>query len=83
MLKYNAGLLIGSIVLFTGTLAFASFQYDGAPSPDEPSQSTRKGGDMRVSYYGHRRMNRAIRRSSRQGSMHNRTYRGGGLHGGK
>ncbi len=79
MLKYNLALIAGSLVLFGSAVAVASFQFDGAPDRNTDSQSTRKNGDMVIFYHG--RSYRAL--SSRRGSVSNRSFRGGGLRGGK
>lgn len=79
MLKYNMALLIGSATLFTAAIAMASIETDGAPPRDENRTYTRKSGDMVIFYNG--RGYRSL--STRRGSLHNRSYRGGGLRGGK
>lgn len=79
MLKYNVSLLIGCGVLFFGTIAAATFHYDGAPDRHTDGTETRKNGDMVVMYHGG--TYRAL--SARRGSALNRTYMGGGLRGGK
>ena len=79
MLKYNLSLLAGSAVLFAASIAAASFHYDGAPDRDEDKRVTAKNGDMIIFYHG--RSYRSM--SSRRGGAFNRSYRGGGLRGGK
>lgn len=79
MLKHNLSLLIGCGVLFVGSIAAASFHYDGAPSRNSDQTETRKSGDMVILYHGG--TYRAL--SARRGSAINRSYVGGGLRGGK
>lgn len=79
MLKHNLALIAGSLVLFGSAIAVAAYDFDSTPPPDEDRQYSRKSGDMVVFYRG--RSYRAL--SGRRGSVHNRPFRGGGLHGGK
>lgn len=79
MLKHNLALIAGSLVLFGSTLAVAAIDFDSTPDPNEDRQIRRKSGDMFVYYNG--RGYRSL--STRRGSLGNRTFRGGGLHGGK
>lgn len=62
----------------TAGLAFA-FAPDDSPRSSEASKLHRKDGDMFVYWGG----TRSWRRSLRADSVGNRTFRGGGLHGGK
>lgn len=79
MLKHNLALIAGSLALFACSIALASVDFDRPPAPDRDQQITRKRGDMIIFYNGagYRSL------STRRGSVHNRTFRGGGLHGGK
>ncbi len=82
MLNNTVTLLIVCFLVFAGTfgIAFAASPDD---SPDSAQKKTynRKGGDMYIMYYGYRRG--AFGRTSRGGSVGNRSFSGGGLRGGK
>ncbi len=81
MLNNTVTLLIVCFLVLAGTVGIAL-----AASPDDSPDSTkkqtynRKGGDMYIMYYGYRR---GIGRTSRGGSVGNRSFSGGGLRGGK
>ncbi len=78
MLKHNLSLFAAAAVIFTATVAVAAYDFDGTPDPDEEREYTRKSGDQYV-YYG----GRHYRTVGRTGSLGRRSFRGGGLHGGK
>lgn len=79
MLKTNLSLLAGSAILFFASVAVASMHFDGAPKRDQDTSMQRKNGDMLIFYHG--RSYRAM--SSRQGGVMGRSFRGGGIRGGK
>ncbi len=64
-------------------VAFIGVSYaigpDDSPDPHSDRQIQRKSGDMHVIWSGRTYRSRTIR----PGSVGNRTFRGGGLHGGK
>lgn len=81
MLKRNIGLLTISLIIFVGSVAIAAIPTDNAPENDKDTRRlTRKNGDMIIFYHGRRGY---VGRSMRGGSVGNRSYRGGGLRGGK
>ena len=81
MWKFNTALLAGSAVIFAASVAAASFHYDGAPDRDADRTTTRKNGDMFIYYGGRSYYHRSM--TSRRGGVGMRSYRGGGLRGGK
>lgn len=72
------GLLCGLLFLFIAAIAVAA-NPDDSPPTDNEREYTRRHRDMHVVYYGRH----AYPRSGRLGSVGNRSFRGGGLHGGK
>ena len=76
--KANIFLGVGAVAVaaIAGATAFAIGPND-SPDPKSDRTLTRKDGDMYVYYGGHRY------RSGRLTSPLNRSFRGGGLHGGK
>lgn len=82
MLKRHIGLLVISLVIFVGSVAVAAIPTDNAldNDGDQTRRTTRKGGDMIIIYHGRRGY---MGRSMRGGSLGTRSYRGGGLRGGK
>jgi hypothetical protein len=82
MLKRNLGLVALSAFILVGAVAFAAIPADNAPDPDkqDSQRMSRKNGDMVIFYHGRRGY---VGRSLRRGSIGTRSYRGGGLRGGK
>lgn len=81
MLKRNLGLIAISLVIFVGAVAVAAVPTDNAPDNErDTGQISRKNGDMIIFYHGRRGY---MGRSMRGGSLGTRSYRGGGLRGGK
>ncbi len=80
MLNNTITLLVVCFLIFAGTVGIA-FATSPDDSPDSNRKQTynRKGGDMYIMYYGYR----GYGRSSRGGSVGNRSFAGGGLRGGK
>ena len=79
--------MIGSIIklaLLSGVIFFAcmaiaiALPFDDSLPPDQEKAVERKQGDMRVRWYGVSPLY-----YGRLGSVGNRGFRGGGLHGGK
>lgn len=71
--------IIGSSVVLALTFAVAyAIPFDDSPEPGKDRVFTRKQGDMAVYWYG-----RSVTPRARLGSVGNRSFQGGGLHGGK
>lgn len=79
ILQKNLLLFGGALILavLAGAAAFAIGPND-SPDPRSDREINRKSGDMYVFYGG-----RGYYRSARMTSPMNRSFRGGGLHGGK
>lgn len=67
----------GLVVVITLAIALA-VPFDDSPAPGKDRTFTRKNGDMAVFWYG-----RSATPHGRLGSVGNRSFQGGGLHGGK
>ena len=68
-----------SLVIVALTFAISlAVPFDDSPEPGKARQFTRKSGDLTVFWYGH-----AATPHGRMGSVGNRAFQGGGLHGGK
>ncbi len=82
MLNNTITLLIVCFLVLACTVGMA-FAASPDDSPDSTKKQTynRKGGDMYIMYYGYR--GGAFGRTSRGGSVGNRSFSGGGLRGGK
>ncbi len=72
-------LVLFSAVIFGACMAIAvAVPFDDSLPPDKETAVERKQGDMRVRWYGV-----SAYHYGRLGSVGNRGFRGGGLHGGK
>ncbi len=82
MIRKNLSLIVFTLLIFGSAIAIAAIPFDSAPSNDDDNARniTRKNGDMIIFYSGRRGY---YGRSHRTGSLGTRSYRGGGLRGGK
>lgn len=71
-------IVLSSLFLLACTAAAIAMPFDDSLPPDRDNVVQRKQGDMAVYWYG-----RSAVHYGRLGSLGNRAYQGGGLHGGK
>lgn len=82
MLNNTISLLVVCLLVFGVSVGIAvATPPDDSPDPEKKQSYNRKRGDMFIMYYGYRRG--FYGRSSRGGSVGNRSFSGGGLRGGK
>jgi len=84
LLKNNILLAIYCGLLFTAfSVAALAIGPNDSPDPDSDTQTTRKSGDLWILYSGRSYGSRYRSNSMKLGSVGNRSFQGGGVHGGK